>query len=101
MAKGGQPYQKSTGLKEEPVAATLAELISPRRDAPALLAIRFVRPFSCRRHIVAGPPFSGLPTALQWRMPELTRPKKITFAEMRAAGVRWLLVYCSDYKCSH
>jgi hypothetical protein len=29
------------------------------------------------------------------------RPQKITFAEMRSAGVRGLLVYCSDYKCSH
>jgi hypothetical protein len=29
------------------------------------------------------------------------RPQKITFAEMRASGVRGLLVYCSDYKCSH
>jgi hypothetical protein len=26
------------------------------------------------------------------------RQEKITFAEMRAAGV---LVYCSDYRCSH
>ena len=33
-------------------------------------------------------------------MPELTRQKKITFGEMRAAGVRGLLVYCSDYECS-
>jgi hypothetical protein len=33
-------------------------------------------------------------------MPELTR-QKITFGEMRAAGVRGLLIYCSDYKCSH
>jgi hypothetical protein len=33
-------------------------------------------------------------------MPALTR-QKITFAEMRAAGVRGLLVYCSDYHCSH
>jgi hypothetical protein len=30
-------------------------------------------------------------------MPALTR-QKITFGEMRAAGVRGLLVYCSDYK---
>ena len=30
-----------------------------------------------------------------------TRPTKITFAEMRAAGVRGVLIYCSDYKCSH
>jgi hypothetical protein len=29
------------------------------------------------------------------------RPQKITFAEMRASGVRGLLIYCSDYKCSH
>jgi hypothetical protein len=29
------------------------------------------------------------------------RQEKITFAEMRAAGVCGVLVYCSDYKCSH
>ena len=34
-------------------------------------------------------------------MPALTRPQKITFGEMRDAGVRGLLIYCSDYKCSH
>jgi hypothetical protein len=28
-------------------------------------------------------------------------PQKITFAEMRAAGVRGLLICCSDYHCSH
>ena len=33
-------------------------------------------------------------------MPGLPR-QKITFAEMRAAGVRGLLIYCSNYKCSH
>jgi hypothetical protein len=33
-------------------------------------------------------------------MPMPTR-QKITFAEMRAAGVRGLLIYCSDYKCGH
>jgi hypothetical protein len=27
--------------------------------------------------------------------------QKITFAEMRAIGVRGVLVYCSDYRCSH
>ena len=32
-------------------------------------------------------------------MPDL--PTKITFAEMRDMGVRGLLIYCSDYKCSH
>ena len=28
-------------------------------------------------------------------------PQKISLAEMRASGVRGLLVYCSDYHCSH
>ena len=34
-------------------------------------------------------------------MPALTRPQKITLGEMRSSGVRGLLIYCSDYKCSH
>jgi hypothetical protein len=29
------------------------------------------------------------------------RPQKISFAEMREMGVRGLLVYCADYRCSH
>ena len=29
------------------------------------------------------------------------RPRKITIADMRAMGVRGLLIYCSDYRCSH
>jgi hypothetical protein len=33
-------------------------------------------------------------------MPALTR-QKITFGEMRAGGVRGLLIYCADYQCSH
>jgi hypothetical protein len=31
----------------------------------------------------------------------MTRPQNITFGEMRASGVRGVLIYCSDYKCSH
>jgi hypothetical protein len=27
--------------------------------------------------------------------------QKIMFADMRASGVRGLLIYCSDYRCSH
>jgi hypothetical protein len=27
------------------------------------------------------------------------RPQKITFAEMRSAGVHGVLIYCADYKC--
>jgi hypothetical protein len=33
-------------------------------------------------------------------MPALTRQKS-TFAEMRASGVRGLIVYCTDCRCSH
>jgi len=29
------------------------------------------------------------------------RPQKITFSEIREMGVRGLLVYCADYRCSH
>jgi hypothetical protein len=29
------------------------------------------------------------------------RPVRITFAQMRKRGVRGILVYCGDYKCSH
>src|SRR6516165_10147291 len=29
------------------------------------------------------------------------RPQKITFAEMRESGIRGLLIYCADYRCSH
>ena len=31
----------------------------------------------------------------------MKRPEKITFGEMRSAGVRGLIVYCADYNCSH
>ena len=31
----------------------------------------------------------------------MPRETKITFGEMRASGVRGVLIYCSDYRCSH
>jgi hypothetical protein len=31
----------------------------------------------------------------------IERPTKITLGEMRESGVRGVLIYCSDYKCSH
>jgi hypothetical protein len=34
-------------------------------------------------------------------MPETTRQEKITFGEVRAAGVRGRLIYFSDCRCSH
>ena len=29
------------------------------------------------------------------------RSQKITFAEMRESGIHGILIYCSDYRCSH
>jgi hypothetical protein len=34
-------------------------------------------------------------------IPFVKPQQKITLGEMRKMGVRGLLVYCSDYKCSH
>jgi hypothetical protein len=31
----------------------------------------------------------------------MQQQQKITLGEMRESGVRGLLVYCSDYRCSH
>jgi hypothetical protein len=31
----------------------------------------------------------------------MQRPTKITFGEMREYGIRGVLIYCTDYKCSH
>ena len=33
--------------------------------------------------------------------PDDGAPDKITFGEMREMGVRGLLIYCADYRCSH
>jgi hypothetical protein len=31
----------------------------------------------------------------------MTCPQKITFGEMRESGVRDVLIYCRDHRCSH
>ena len=31
----------------------------------------------------------------------MTANQKITFGEMREAGVRNVLIYCSDFRCGH
>jgi hypothetical protein len=31
----------------------------------------------------------------------MDRPTKISFGDMRESGVRGVLIYCSDYRCSH
>jgi hypothetical protein len=51
----------------------------------------------------------GHPTKLAgqgWVLDDTTmttddHPQKITFGEMRASGVRDVLVYCRDHRCSH
>ena len=53
--------------------------------AVSLLVVEFARPPGSR--------FDSTP------MPEL--PTKITLGEMRATGVRGLLVYCADNRCAH
>jgi hypothetical protein len=35
------------------------------------------------------------------RQSGVRRQPKITLGEMRASGVRGLLIYCSDFRCSH
>jgi len=30
----------------------------------------------------------------------MDKPTKITFAELRELGVRGVLIYCADYRCS-
>ena len=31
----------------------------------------------------------------------MERPTKITFGDMREQGVRGILIYCAEYRCSH
>jgi hypothetical protein len=31
----------------------------------------------------------------------VNRHRKVTFAEIRAAGVRRVLIYCTDHRCGH
>jgi hypothetical protein len=60
---------------------------------------RNILPKTCFRwHLPSGQPSSGTMTSQKRRM---TRPQKITLGEMRPSGVRGLLIYCADYKCSH
>lgn len=43
--------------------------------------------------------FGGLQTAALTHV--TTYETKITFGEMRASGVRDVLIYCRDHRCSH
>jgi hypothetical protein len=42
-----------------------------------------------------------MPTARLTRWFTVTYPPKITFGELRASGVRDVLIYCRDHRCSH
>jgi hypothetical protein len=44
---------------------------------------------------------SAQPSAFRFVAAMQARQQKITLAEMRASGVRSLLIYCADYHCSH
>src|ERR1700746_2030686 len=44
---------------------------------------------------------SGLISAKIGGMMAPARPVKISFGEMRDQGVRGILIYCADYRCSH
>ncbi|MGY8681227.1 hypothetical protein Q2941_26040 [Bradyrhizobium sp. UFLA05-153] len=41
------------------------------------------------------------PVRVENRTPSGQRPIKINFGEMRQVGVRGVLVYCADYRCTH
>jgi hypothetical protein len=71
-----------------------------RKSTSVLLAYRphFLRCFCWEHFCCCAGRLLPLPEVVG--MPEPTR-QKITFAEMRATGVRGLLIYCSDYRCSH
>jgi hypothetical protein len=47
------------------------------------------------KSLVASPPPRS---AESWGTP---RPQKIAFGDLRESGVRGVLIYCSDYRCSH
>jgi hypothetical protein len=46
-------------------------------------------------------PAASLPLQSGRRWRHALRPQKITLGEMRDADLRGLLIYCSDYHCSH
>jgi len=50
---------------------------------------------------VVPPLAASLPPRSAQSFGHVCPPQKITLAEMRASGVRGVLIYCSDYRCSH
>ena len=61
--------------------------MKPFGNFPDCLTVPPALPGPIRRHII--------------RMPGPARPQKITFRDMSDMGVRGVLIYCSDYRCSH
>src|SRR5882757_2350734 len=71
------------------------------RDRPALKpnpARSLWRPAPCQPPALAAS--LDARSGESWVMPETTHPMKITFGEMRASGIRDILIYCCDYRCS-
>jgi len=79
---GAQPRGSGTGARRRRNASTAV---------PRALYANAAKAQGLAASLLAG-------SARSWRMP---RPQKITFGEMRESGVRGLLIYCSDYHCSH
>jgi hypothetical protein len=71
-------------------------VLSPQRPAIAIRTRRRDHELVGAQFLVA---FRPAQSAESWGRSDLVQ--KITFAEMRAAGVRCVLVYCYDYRCSH
>jgi hypothetical protein len=74
---------------------------SPAAGEPIALAA-----FPHPRRAVAGRRFrpqeiDNLPIGRRRASMEHARPQKISLGEMRSTGVRGLLIYCADYRCSH
>jgi hypothetical protein len=49
----------------------------------------------------SGPPSVPSQASSPQLAPMTAYPQEITFGELRASGVRDVLVYCRDHKCSH
>lgn len=49
----------------------------------------------------AGVPIGQFTQRARFALITHARPQKVTLGEMRTSGVRGLLIYCADYRCSH
>jgi NAD(P)-dependent dehydrogenase (short-subunit alcohol dehydrogenase family) len=90
--KGGR-----TGREVRGVHCDVADLASLKRAADETFAAFGNVHVICNN---AGVGWGGQVESLRLILIQ-DRPQKVTVAEMRSSGVRGLLVYCFDYRCSH